>query len=706
MSDWGDNLHLRRSRLRRTIPDVSLSPEEIKSPTISLKIGDIAHGRYKLISILGEGGMGTVYRVEQIYLKKEFALKALSAGASSETAWNRFKHEAQAASALDHPNLVKVQDFGLIDERLPFLVMDIAEGSSLSKIIKDKGHLALPTACALFGQVCKGLEYAHSQGVIHRDIKPDNIMISNVDDLEFMVVKIVDFGIAKHNLGEIESSLTKTGELFGTPSYMSPEQCLGQSVDDRSDIYSVGCVLFEALTGTPPFVAATALATMWKQQNDNPPTLKEGSLGKEFSSDLERIVAKMLKKDPRNRYSNIGQVANDLEAVAHGKPIALGYEAMLEQSRTLTQGNRGAAVARNMVIGTCVLAFGVTVGLCITKILNTPPPRKSTNEEKFYEINRGELARYVPETLPPPPSRFAYPIPGSNYRLFDFGDRDLGKIEAIEGKGHALVLFDGKIFPTKETKMHGRLLIDRPFTVHANAELCMNYKYFRAFDPDLIRGLKIDSTSASVNDTDFANLQHLTRMGSLKIEVPNTLSEASLPIFNRFVELDELVLVCTPSQNIDWLANLTRLKELMSLELAHCQSCQKITAVLAGSTKLKNLSFNDCALDKQVLDYIGSIQSLENLRLSSNHIQDGDLEVLRKLTKLQQLDLTLCPKLTPASAHILKDLPVKKIVIDSFGSSSADLNFKKELPDSISVNMRERVGDAKDVNLLLDAPTH
>ncbi len=704
MSEWGDNLHLRRSRLRRTIPEVSVPSEESKSPTVHLKIGDIAHGRYKILSVLGEGGMGTVYRAEQIYLKKEFALKTLSSGVTSELAWNRFKLEAQAASALEHPNLVKVQDFGLIDERLPFLVMEIAEGSQLSDIIKAKGHLELPTICALFGQVCKGLEYAHSQGVVHRDIKPDNIIVSNVDDLEIMVVKIVDFGIAKHNFGEIESSLTRTGELFGTPAYMSPEQCLGQTVDDRSDVYSVGCVLFEALTGTPPFVAATALATMWKQQNDEPPSLKQASLGRDFSPDLDRIVSKMLKKDLRNRYSNIGQVANDLEAVLQGKPISLGYEAMLEPNRALNQENKGAKIAQNMVVGTCLVLLAVTAGLAFSYMTKAPPPpRTPTKEETFYEINRSELSRYVPDTLPPPPSRFAYPIPGSNYRLLDFGERDLGKMQEIEGNGQAIVLLDGKMFPSKEPKLRGKILIDRAFVVHGNAELCMNYKYFRAMDPELIRGVIFDSTSAAINNEDLANLGHLYQLEILKIEVANNLNENSLPILNRFVALKELVLLRAPAQTEDWLAGLSRLKELESLELLHCQSCEKITAVLAESKSLKHLNLSDCVLNKQVLDDIGSIKTLETLRLSSNQLQDSDLEALRNLPNLQTLDLSMCPKLTPACAQYLKVLPLKKLLIDSFGAD-ADRAFDKELPDSILLDMRKRLGDSKDVNLLLDAP--
>jgi serine/threonine protein kinase len=227
------------------------SPQQISD----LQPGAILGGRYEVVSLLGVGGMGVVYRVNQIFLDKHFALKTIGKLQTSDTKIRRFQLEARAAFAVNHPNIIAVNDFGLLDDGTPFLVMELIEGQTLTDRLKEKGgKLAITDVIQIFVQACFGLAYAHENGIVHRDIKPSNIMILNGIPLSSEgSVKIVDFGIAKfaqHDDGEVQA-LTKTGEIFGSPLYMSPEQCSGEHVDYRSDIYSLGCVLFEALTGTP-----------------------------------------------------------------------------------------------------------------------------------------------------------------------------------------------------------------------------------------------------------------------------------------------------------------------------------------------------------------------------------------------------------------------------------------------------------------------
>ena len=708
MSDQRD-IHSRR-RIRRTIPEVTLSQEAAASTSLRLQVGDIANGRYRLLSVLGEGGMGMVFKAEQIYLKKLCALKVLTSGVTSETSWNRFKHEAHAASALDHPNLIKVQDFGLIDEKQPFLVMDLAEGFQLSQIIKARGHLDIEVACALFVQVCKGLEYAHSKGVVHRDMKPDNIIVADADNPEAMLVKIVDFGIAKHNLGDIPSALTKTGELFGTPAYMSPEQCLGQTVDDRSDIYSVGCVLFEALTGTPPFVAGTVLATMWKQQHDNPPTLMEGSLGNEFPPDLERIVAKMLRKDLRTRYSNIGQVAQDLEAVVQNKPTSLGYEAMVEQKENVQAARKsGANLARNMVVFTCFIALGITVGFAIGISRSAKTiPKEQTKIDGVNQIDTTNLKNYVPESLPAAPVSFSYQVPGSAFRLFDFGDIELGTIEGIEPNEQVWVLDHGRMINNQQSpRMVGKLFIDKSFYVHALPELIANSSYFKAFKSEDVRGIRLDSSTVSVDNEFLKNIQHLSRLEALRIKVSNSLNESSLALLNTFDSLNDFALKCSKSQQVDWLAGLKRLKDLKQFELQHAQNSEKIVEALRGSKALKILTLLDCNIDKNLMPTIGSLTTVINLELNGNPIEDKDLESLRGLTSLQVLDVTNCPKLTVGCASVIKTLPIKYLAVSSFGSRHQNDEFRNMLPGmqvDVTTATKRRM-DNKDLQLLLGIPT-
>jgi len=283
--------------------------------------GQMLAGKYKIVSILGKGGMATVYRVQQVFLNKEMALKVLdSRKISDDVRMRRFQLEAKAAHSLNHPNLVKVHDFGLLDNEQPYLAMDLVEGATLANYIKEHGPLGVDMVGPIFAQLCFGLSYAHEQSVVHRDIKPSNIMlVTGVPLGSEGSIKILDFGIAKiagDEGGEIQA-LTRTGEVCGSPFYMSPEQCSGDALDHRGDIYSVGCVLFETLTGTPPFVGQNALRTMLLHQTELVPQLKEASLGKEFPHGLQQIVDKMLRKSPFERYQNLGMVAHDLAGVCN-----------------------------------------------------------------------------------------------------------------------------------------------------------------------------------------------------------------------------------------------------------------------------------------------------------------------------------------------------------------------------------------------------
>ncbi|MBS1955763.1 MAG: serine/threonine protein kinase [Cyanobacteria bacterium SZAS-4] len=282
---------------------------------------ELLGGRYRVLSLLGRGGMGVVYKVEQIFLGKELALKTIDQASQSESAIRRFQAEARAVFTVNHPNIVSVHDFGLLDDQTPFLAMEFIQGQTIGERIQAS-PLPLEDALQIFIQVCFGLAHAHKNGVVHRDIKPNNIMILNGIPLGTEgSVKILDFGIAKltqHDGGEIQA-LTKTGEIFGSPIYMSPEQCIGEKIDYRSDIYSLGCVIFEALTGTPPFVGESALSTMMMHQTGTIPTLKEASLGTNFSPELERLVHTMLSKNPNDRYQDLGIAAHDLAAIKSGE---------------------------------------------------------------------------------------------------------------------------------------------------------------------------------------------------------------------------------------------------------------------------------------------------------------------------------------------------------------------------------------------------
>lgn len=267
-----------------------------------------------MLNLLGKGGMGSVFHIRHIESGAEYALKVL-AKQSDETSWRRFDNEAKTASRLSHPNLIKVHETGLLPDGQPFFIMEIVKGETLADLIKKTGRLPLERVIKIFIHVGFALSYAHENGVIHRDLKPSNIMISRDDNGSLIsAVKVVDLGIAKlTGIDEFnQQTLTRTGEIFGSPLYMSPEQCLGIPVDTRTDLYSMGCSMYEALTGAPPIIGENALSTMMKHQSDKPLPLKEASLGITFPPEIERLVALLLEKDPDKRYQSAQLLTHDL----------------------------------------------------------------------------------------------------------------------------------------------------------------------------------------------------------------------------------------------------------------------------------------------------------------------------------------------------------------------------------------------------------
>jgi serine/threonine protein kinase len=279
-------------------------------------IGEILENQYKIISILGKGGMSVVYRASHVALNKTVAIKTMHAHLISDSnALARFKQEAQAASQLDHPNVINVYSFGTTsgDSPQPYIIMDYIEGDSLSDAIKKDGLPPVRATLTIFRQVACALEHAHSKGVIHRDLKPSNIMLLARDG----TVKIVDFGIAKllPQEGEQSHRLTQTGEIFGSPAYMSPEQCMGLSVDKRSDIYALGCVLYEALTGKPPLQGNTVFETFNKHTTEIPAPLEVPGAEKALIDRLDAVVFRALEKQPDKRYQSMSAFESDLASI-------------------------------------------------------------------------------------------------------------------------------------------------------------------------------------------------------------------------------------------------------------------------------------------------------------------------------------------------------------------------------------------------------
>ncbi len=271
--------------------------------------GRVLGGRYRLDALIASGGMGEVYRSTRLHIGDEVAVKVLrSELVDNATTRERFQREAQAAARLRHPNAVIIHDFGEEPDGIVYIVMELLDGRSLRQVLDEEGTLEAARVNRLLAQICAVLNEGHKQGIVHRDLKPENIVLLDQPDLgqgKSEQVKLLDFGIAKlldKALDETdqESRLTKVGTLIGTPSYMSPEQFEGEPVDARTDIYSLGVVLFELLTGQVPFVAKTATGVAIKHVMDAPPRLR--TLQPALSEAVEQVVLRALEKKPEARY--------------------------------------------------------------------------------------------------------------------------------------------------------------------------------------------------------------------------------------------------------------------------------------------------------------------------------------------------------------------------------------------------------------------
>lgn len=271
-------------------------------------VGTVVDGRYRVEAMIGSGGMGAIFRAYREGLSRPLALKVLHPAVTADpTTIKRFEREAVSASKLDHPNCVRVSDHGSTDDGLSYLAMELVEGTQLSSLLGEP--MAPATAADLIGQVLEALDHAHSRNIVHRDLKPDNILVAR-DGEGDRTLKLVDFGIAKIlEDKQTQERLTQTGFVYGTPHYMSPEQAAGGQIDHRADLYAVGIILYEMLTGRRPFQALDPMSMMRKQV-----TQAHDALPADVPKRLAAIVDRLLEKDPKDRYQSARDALNALGA--------------------------------------------------------------------------------------------------------------------------------------------------------------------------------------------------------------------------------------------------------------------------------------------------------------------------------------------------------------------------------------------------------
>lgn len=351
----GGELLSKRTSLKTAMQTARANQAQATIAMAELAPGQLIGGCYELIDLAGQGGMGSVYKARHTVLGRLCAVKFLLPTMITPRTWFLFQKEAKLVSTMQHQTICQVYDLGIHNETVPYYCMDFVEGATLENTIIKHGPLSVGATLELFIKVCEGLTYAHRRGVVHKDLKPANLMIAGSSNA--IEIRILDFGIADLAESARESQgqafdnepdnrsedlqpkgILKQADIIGSASYMSPEQFVGDAVDRRSDIYSLGCVIFETLVGAPPFLEQTFEELRHAHLNKLPPSL-EAPTGIYFPLSIQAIIAKCLEKEPEHRYQSAAELAADLELALAKKPLqyALEHFRVLEEGRRFSQ---------------------------------------------------------------------------------------------------------------------------------------------------------------------------------------------------------------------------------------------------------------------------------------------------------------------------------------------------------------------------------
>jgi len=303
-------------RIARTCPN--------DGTDLLLREGQVFADKYELLSVVGSGAMGIIYKARHLILDKIVAIKVLHSPSADANLIMRFQREAKAASSLSHINVITVYDFGVHDGAAPYMVMDYLHGKTLAEYIEARGQLSLRETLDIAEQVLSALAHAQKKNILHRDLKPSNIMVLE-EDGEPRLIKLLDFGLAKLLDRDDQVTLSAMGSALGSPAYMSPEQATGLKVDTRSDLYSLGCIIFEMLTGQPPLLGDSPMETLMNRLNKRVPPVRQFIIDsirtrsynplQEVPTIVELFVAKLLERDQRDRFQTAQDARNYLNTI-------------------------------------------------------------------------------------------------------------------------------------------------------------------------------------------------------------------------------------------------------------------------------------------------------------------------------------------------------------------------------------------------------
>lgn len=672
--------------------DLSAPPSSTAFPR-----GTIIGGIFRIISTIGEGGMGHVYLVDHAALNRRFALKVLSPQLVNQENWLRFQSEAKTLAALNHPIFVKVYDLGIHEHSVPYYSMDFISGRSLAEILEEDGPMPLNEALDLFIEVLDGLAYAHRNGIIHRDIKPANIMQCSNDDVA--AVKVLDFGISKliSSNGKSAHGLTSAGEIFGSPFYMSPEQSLGESVDSRSDIYSIGCTLFEVLSGFVPFEGSNSFETLILHQESAPPLLSEVAPQLQFSQTLNYVIAKCLAKLPQDRYQSAKELAIDLARIKENKEILAfqrsPYNLTNRAADDAENGSRFERTSKPLLAIAALLFMGFGAASA-WQFINKPShtfldaPRQK-NPAKLDEEGLSDIASLVSDgtsvdsyfdktdtakdsQLITTPYSSLGMIEGSSSRIFNFPkDVLIGYLCQYDGSANRAAR--GK----SSYPLSDRLVFCPTGTV---ARYPQYMKRFRSGD---VAAIKIYNIRNS--DQVLAACSNLSDLPELRIDKCKTLTPACINALSKFTNLTIVNLAGTSLAG-DSLAKADCWQKLSQLNFNGGQNVTPFLKKLSTINSLNHLSLSKAELTKRDFQLIGKMSQLQYLDISGDN---QDLSALHWLTSLnlEHLSLKGWPQNENLIALLKQFKHLKRLTINAAKNKTAVRSYnlflttmKHELP--------------------------
>ncbi|MBS2005212.1 MAG: protein kinase [Cyanobacteria bacterium SZAS LIN-5] len=655
---------------------VTRCPNDGTSLLTKSEIGTELASQYEFLSVIASGGMGIIYEARNLVLNQKVAVKMMKTEKLDEKNVKRFKKEAEALAALEHPNIIHVRHYGLTENGQPYMVLDYVEGTSMSQVIQSKGPIPVAFAIQFFIQIADALSHAHERGVWHQDLKPNNIMICQ-SGLETPYIKLIDFGIAKIINGEATpAGLTDTGDILGSPAYMSPEQASGGRVDSRTDIYSLGCVMFEALTGTQPFSGATALEVIAHQINTKAPSIEDRALS-EFPPSLVKIVAKTLEKSVNLRYQSMSELRDALGKVLKEDHEETGQFKTKTTAQNFKDSLNTPKAKTMMMVGIALTLTILFTNICLL-ITKATREREAAVARKKIKDEAEAANFYDPHTLARqmiregmlkwrPGGQFRIRVDADDSVLDEFGLYparatyiDLEN-SSVKGPGLAYLIR----YPVDFLTMNDSSMTDR-----ATLEI----KHMKG-----IQQLQVDNTS--ITKAGFAQLKGMTRL---------------LRISARTDRLDD--------------ETMRVIADIKSLEEVQCGRNDKITATgyayLKELPHLRILDVMQNPIDVSRAKAISQLPGVEVLNFERTSIDDDGLKEICNMRNLQDLQLVNCEKITGSGLKSitrlsnLRNLKLERV----FQLSDQDFAVIGNLPKLRSLDIRRtNVGDLT-MEKLSDSP--